>query len=57
MRGLEGAADEDGDGAITVGELFGFVRAEVPRHAQTPGGRQVPWYNGADADRVLVRLR
>jgi hypothetical protein len=42
-RGLEGAADGNGDGTITAGELFDFVRLMVPltsnsrfRQEQTP---------------------
>jgi len=30
LEGLKGKADNDGDGLITIGELFGYVSKEVP---------------------------
>ncbi len=31
LRGLEGAADQDGDGSVSAGELIDFVTSDVPK--------------------------
>jgi len=36
LKGLSGAADRDGDEAVTVAELFRYVEREVPRKAYEP---------------------
>ena len=50
MRGLEGAADNNGDQQITAGELHAYVLGEA-KHLRR---NQTPQFQG-DADRVLVR--
>jgi len=35
LEGLKGGADQDGDGIITVSELFSYLRAKSPRHLPT----------------------
>jgi hypothetical protein len=58
LKGLQGAADGDGDGKITAGELNGFVsdRTEgVPYWARRLHGReQTPEFRG-DETQVLVQ--
>jgi uncharacterized caspase-like protein len=39
LRGLSGAADANGDGTVTAGELIDFVTTDVPK---LTGGRQHP---------------
>jgi len=53
MKGLEGDADENKDGIITIGELQNFLAEGVPRIAITMGRKQEPQLTG-DASRVLV---
>jgi len=54
MRGLGGEADEDGDRAISVKELHGYVSENVGRQAARLGREQSPELFG-EHDRVLVR--
>ncbi len=43
LKGLGGAADGDGNGVVAMGELFEYVRAQVPKAARAEGGNeQVP---------------
>lgn len=53
MKGMEGDADANNDGAITASELHSFVRNNV---VQQSGGSQVPELQG-DTSRVLVRFQ
>ena len=53
MKGLEGDADENKDGKITVGELQNYLTEMVPRQAMSMSKKQVPQLVG-DAERVLV---
>ena len=63
LKGLGGAADLDGDAAVTVAELFRYVEEEVPRKALEPplDREQVPEILPSVSrlrdrgDRVLVR--
>ncbi len=54
MRGLGGEADGNGDRAITVEELHGYIAGEVGRQAARLGREQTPELFG-ERDRVLVR--
>jgi hypothetical protein len=54
MRGLGGEADRDGDRAITVEELHGYIAGEVSRQAARLGREQTPEIFG-ERNRVLVR--
>ena len=54
MRGLGGEADGNGDRAITVEELHGYIAGEVGRQAARLGREQSPELFGV-RDRVLVR--
>lgn len=56
MQGLRGAADADGDRAITVTELEGYLGAQVPRSAALHDREQQPLVIARDRSRVLVRL-
>jgi hypothetical protein len=53
MKGLEGAADLNGDGKITSGELQTYLADVVPRQAMKMNRKQEPQLVG-DAERVLV---
>ena len=53
MRGMEGEADENRDGRITVGEIYDYLRDQVSRQAGTVNRLQVPQLAG-DPQRVLV---
>ena len=53
MRGMEGDADANQDGRITVGEMHGYLTEQVTRQAGMMNRQQVPQLVG-DANRVLV---
>jgi hypothetical protein len=53
MKGLEGDADENKDGTITIGKLQSYLAERVPRFAMTMSRKQEPQLTG-DANRVLV---
>ncbi len=53
MKGMEGGADLDKDGKITVGEMHRFLMDNVPRQAMSMNRKQEPQLVG-DANRVLV---
>ena len=53
MKGMEGGADIDKDGKITVGEMHKFLMDNVPRQAMSMNRKQEPQLVG-DANRVLV---
>lgn len=56
LKGIQGAADGDGDGAITVAEIKAYLENQVPYMARRLGGvDQVPVVEGNDGE-VLVRL-
>ncbi len=55
LRGLEGAADRDGDGRVGVAELFEHVSAEVARESQSRFGMsQKPWKTSTDTGGVYL---
>ncbi len=53
MKGLEGEADQNRDGTVTIGKLQGYLADRVPRFAMTMSRKQEPQMVG-DANRVLV---
>ena len=53
MKGLEGEADENKDGTITVGKLQSYLAERVPRFAMTMSRKQEPQLIG-DGSRVLI---
>ena len=53
MKGMEGDADQNGDGKITMGEMQAFLADKVPRHAMKANRKQEPQMVG-DANRVLM---
>jgi len=53
MKGLEGEADENKDGTITIGKLQSYLAERVPRFAMTMSRKQEPQLVG-DSARVLV---
>ena len=53
MKGLEGEADENRDGTISIGKLQSYLAERVPRFAMTMGRKQEPQLVG-DSNRVLV---
>ncbi|MBI3297605.1 MAG: caspase family protein [Elusimicrobia bacterium] len=42
LKGLRGEADGDGDGKVSVDELFGYVSGQVTRRAEAMGREQTP---------------
>ena len=53
MKGLEGEADENRDGTISIGKLQSYLSDRVPRFAMTMGRKQEPQLVG-DSNRILV---
>ncbi len=53
MRGMEGEADENRDGRITVGEMYAYLKDQVARQAGARNRIQIPQLAG-DPQRVLV---
>jgi uncharacterized caspase-like protein len=56
LLGLRGAADADGDGAVTVGELARYLDGKVPGVAGTLDRDQRPVVIARNTDRAIVRL-
>ena len=46
LQGLAGKADRNGDGVVTVSELYEYVEEQVDRKARAEGGRQRPLMKG-----------
>ncbi len=46
LEGLAGKADRNGDGIVTVSELYEYVEDQVDRAARLAGGRQRPLMKG-----------
>lgn len=57
LQGLGGAADRNGDGFVTVSELYSFVQGKVVEHARRLGVRQSPVLSGAVTDLPLTEIR
>ena len=53
LEGLQGAADADGDGLITVSDLFGYVARRVP---QLTAGEQHPYHKEEGTDLVFAAV-
>ena len=51
LEALEGEADSDGDGALSVSEIFGYVAKRVP---SLTGGQQHPYSKTEGTDLILV---
>ena len=46
LEGLRGKADRNGDGVVTVSELYEYVEEQVERKVREAGGRQRPIMKG-----------
>lgn len=46
LEGLSGKADRNGDGIVTVSELYPYVEDQVERRSRAAGGRQRPVMKG-----------
>jgi hypothetical protein len=46
LEGLAGKADSNGDGEVTVAELYPYLEDQVDRRARAAGGRQRPLMKG-----------
>jgi hypothetical protein len=57
LAGLRGAADADGDGAITVGELDRYLVTHVARDAARADRTQHPATVARDKQRIIVRYK
>ncbi|PYN24920.1 MAG: hypothetical protein DMD76_13670, partial [Candidatus Rokuibacteriota bacterium] len=57
LQGLAGQADRNGDGVVTVSELYEYVEEQVDRKARAEGGRQRPLMKGeVEGTLPLVRV-
>jgi caspase domain-containing protein len=56
LQGLEGAADTDKDGVVTLSELYVYVQSKVAEHAKRLGTRQSPVLDGNLTDVPLAEL-
>ena len=54
LKGLQGYADQNGNSAVTVGELYAYVRESVVVQAGYLDREQTPELHGVDFDRILV---
>src|SRR5262249_11202108 len=54
LEGLAGAADTDGDGVLSVSDLFSYVAREVPH---LTGGLQHPYHKVEGTDLLLAAVR
>jgi uncharacterized caspase-like protein/TolB-like protein len=54
LEGLQGAADTDGDGLISVSDLFGYVARRVPR---LTNGAQHPYHKVEGTDLTLAAVK
>jgi hypothetical protein len=53
MKGMEGDADSNQDGKITLGEMQSYLAENVSRHAAMMSRKQEPQLIG-DTNRILV---
>jgi len=53
LEGLQGSADADSDGMITVSDLFGYVARRVP---QLTGGAQHPYHKEEGTDLIFAAV-
>ena len=53
LEALDGRADRDGDGALSVSELFGYVAKRVP---SLTGGQQHPYHKTEGTDLILLSV-
>ncbi len=53
LQGLQGGADADGDGLVSVSDLFGFVARQVPKLTD---GRQHPYSKVEGTDLILAAV-
>jgi len=53
LEGLDGRADADADGAVTVSELHGYVSANVRKRT---GGTQNPRMSRYGGDEIVIRI-
>jgi uncharacterized caspase-like protein len=57
LQGLSGAADTDGDGVVTVNELFAWVQPKVTERARQQNIRQNPSMSGQAGDLPFVMVQ
>jgi len=58
LQGLKGAADRNGDGVVTLQELYEYLDQEVTRKARAAGGNQHPVMKGEmEGQLPLMRSR
>ena len=56
LKGIGGAADGNGDGAVTVAELGAYLKENVTYQARRAGRKQDPVVHGPEGT-VVVRLK
>ncbi|MCE9589041.1 MAG: SUMF1/EgtB/PvdO family nonheme iron enzyme [Planctomycetes bacterium] len=56
IQGIKGEADGDGDGVITVDELWGYVKDRTEETARREGGNQEPQLKGQFGSKFLLAV-
>ena len=56
MRGLEGEADNNQDGELSVSEMFDYLKQSVEINSQLIGRKQSPTLAG-ETSRMLIRSK
>jgi len=54
IEGLKGAADRDGDGLVTIHELYRYLYDNVSRHARQLGGSMYPIQKGSVKGQIYL---
>lgn len=58
LKGMEGEADRDKDGIVTVSELYEYLENKVSEHARKSGGRQRPIMKGeVEGTMPLIQIK
>jgi hypothetical protein len=55
LKGLGGEADANGDGAVTVGELYNYLKPKVHSRAANLDREQTPTLLAEDPEQILVK--
>jgi hypothetical protein len=54
LEGLSGKADNDGDGFVTLKELYDFLEERVAMHSRRSGGKQTPMMAGTITGKIVL---
>lgn len=56
LAGLKGEADADSNGVVSLGELSGYLKTQVPQRAKRAGGNQTPTLRFSGSEAFARRL-